>query len=130
MASTTVDLIADTLGSDCPDPIPFAQWDLWIADAETIIGDWAAERGLALSDLDQTALGYVVREAVAARVRRPDDATQVDVSVDDGRVSRRYSSGPGQIEIRPEWWAMLTPVAARGSSGAFSIRLSFTGDPA
>ena len=128
MTSTTVDLIADTLGTSCPDPVPYSQWQLWIEDAELLITRWAAERGLALADLDQAVVAYVVREAVAARVKRPDDATQVDVAVDDARVSRRYSSSTGQIEIRPEWWAMLEPVTSTASASAFSISPAFEAD--
>ena len=81
------------------------QWAMWVADAlmliEARLGDPAA--------LDQDRLDYVVREAVVAQVRRPDDVTFVDVSVDDGRVSKRYSSGSGRVTIRDEWWALLSP---------------------
>lgn len=92
------------------------QWAMWIADALMLIaarlGDPAA--------LDQDRLDYVVREAVVAQVRRPDDSTSVDISVDDGRVSRRYSSGSGRVWIRDEWWALLDPDGA-GEGAAFAV---------
>lgn len=101
-----------------------AQWEMWIADARMLIsarlvGDGAGQVE-DLDDLDQDVLDYVVREAVVAQVRRPDDATQVAVSVDDGSVSRTYRSSSGRIEIRDEWWDLLDPDS--GESGkAFSI---------
>jgi hypothetical protein len=61
-----------------------------------------------------------VLQAVAAHIRNPDDATQVDVAVDDGRVSKRYASGTGRVTIIDEWWDMLTPDGS-GFQGAFTI---------
>ena len=91
------------------------QWAMWIADAllliEARLGDPTA--------LDQPRLDYVVREAVSAQVRRPDDATSVEIAIDDGRVARQYSSSRGRVFIRDEWWALLDPNA--GSGGAFAI---------
>lgn len=109
--------IAVALGrtTPAPDSAEFAQWSMWIGDARMLI---AAKLG-DLDDLDQDALDYVVREAVAAQVRRPDDATQVAVSVDDGQVSRTYRTGAGRVTIRDEWWELLSPNSA--SRGAFSI---------
>ena len=52
-------------------------------------------------------------------VRRPDDATQVAISADDGSVSRTYRSSAGRVEIRDEWWELLSPSV---ETGAFSIR--------
>ena len=79
------------------------QAELWIGQARTIISRGPDGRSpMDLDSLDQQVLDMVVTEAVADRVKHPDDATQVDVSVDDGRVSRRYESGSGQIRIRDE----------------------------
>lgn len=81
------------------------QWDMWIADAllliEARLGDPA--------ELDQAKLDYVVREAVLAHIRHPDDATQVSVSVDDATSSRTYRSGKGRVTILDEWWDLLSP---------------------
>src|SRR5690554_1391259 len=74
-----------------------------------------------LSELSQPNLDYVVREAVVAQVRRPDDATSVEVGVDDGRVTKRYSSSRGRVFIRDEWWALLSP-AEKGA--AFAVDLA------
>jgi hypothetical protein len=62
---------------------------------------------------------------VVAKVRRPDDATQVDISIDDGRVSKMYQSSTGTVYIRPEWWRFL---GLAGSAGAFSTRPGFEPD--
>ena len=102
------------------------QWDMWIRDARLEIS--AGPSGSATVDLDgldQDRLDRVVRDAVAARVRRPDDATQVTVSVDDASTSKIYSSSTGTIFIRPEWWRFL---GLASSSGAFSTRPGFAPD--
>ncbi|MFT3871070.1 MAG: hypothetical protein QM714_00255 [Nocardioides sp.] len=112
----TPDDIAVELGRPLLDPgtLAIEQWEQWIADARMLIearlGDLAA--------LNQDRLDYVVRQAVAAHIRHPDDATQVAVSVDDGSVSRSYRSGRGRITILDEWWDLLSP---KSNSGAFSI---------
>ena len=117
MVTVTADDIAVALGRTTPESgsPELLQWQMWIEDAvmliEARLGDTAA--------LDQTKLNYVVREAVVAQVRRPDDATSVDVSVDDGRVSRTYRTSAGRVTIRDEWWDLLSPDI---KGGAFSIR--------
>lgn len=117
--------VATTLRRSTPDvdSLDYAQWAMWIDDAEMLIADRLGD----LTALNQKTLSFVVREAVADRVKKPDDATQVEIAVDDARVSRRYSSSTGQITIRDEWWTLLAP-ATESSSGAFSIRPSFTPD--
>lgn len=91
------------------------QWSMWIADVymliEARLGDVAA--------LDQPRVEYVVREAVVMHVKRPDDATQVTVSVDDGSTSRTYTSGAGRLTILDEWWDLLVQTPAGGK--AFEI---------
>jgi hypothetical protein len=99
-----------------------AQWEQWIADAQMLIRKRLGDLAL----LDQEVLAYVVREAVVAQIRKPDDATQVDIAVDDGRVSRRYESSKGRVTILEEWWAMLTPTG--DSSDAFSVRPAYEPD--
>lgn len=124
--SVSPDDVATTLGVSCPASATWEQWAMWIADAERLINAWANRNGYAYLDPDLT--DYVVREAVADRVKRPDSATQVEVAVDDGRVSRRYESATGQIEIRSEWWDLLRPVSAQNVGGAFSIRPAYATD--
>ena len=102
--------IAVALGRTTPevDSPTWAQWAMWITDAEMLI----ETRRMQVDEarvIDEAKLNYVVREAVVAQVRRPDDVTSVDVAVDDGRVSKRYSSGSGRVTIRDEWWALLSP---------------------
>ena len=91
-----------------------AQWEMWIADAllliEARLGDPA--------ELDQAKLDYVVREAVVAHIRHPDDATQVSVSIDDATSSRTYRSGKGRVSILAEWWDLLSPAE---DGGAFTL---------
>ena len=91
------------------------QWAMWIADALLLIEARLGDPTV----LDQPRLDYVVREAVSAQVRRPDDSTSVEIAIDDGRVARQYSSSRGRVFIRDEWWALLDPNA--GSGGAFAI---------
>lgn len=110
------DDIAAALGRTTPTDTEYTQWELWIDDARMLISARLGD----LDELDQVRLAYVVREAVIAHINRPDDATTVDVSVDDGRVSKTYRSSAGRITIRDEWWNLLSPADATGS--AFSIR--------
>lgn len=115
--AVTPETIAVALGVAAPaaDSTQYAQWQMWIDDALMLIGARLGDVAL----LDQARLDYVVREAVVDQVRKPDDATQVDISVDDGRVSRRYSTSRGRITIRDEWWELLSPTVSQG--GAFEI---------
>lgn len=115
MAVTPND-IAVELGRTAPEPADpeYAQWERWIADALYLIG-----KRLTIADLDADDVDYVVRQAVAAHVRRPDDATQVTVAVDDGSSSRTYRTSRGRVEIIDDWWALLAPADTTGK--AFSI---------
>lgn len=119
----TPDDIAVALGRPAPevDSAEALQWAMWIADAlmliEARLGDPT------LDDLDppiaEAKLDYVLREAVVAQVRRPDDATTVEVRVDDGSVGKTYRSSAGRVTIRDEWWDLLSPDGV--TNGAFSI---------
>lgn len=103
----TPDDVAVTLGRPTPvDPqsATYGQWSVWISDAELLIQSRLGD----LAVLDQNILAYVVREAVALKVKNPDPAIQTTTSVDDGSVSKRYEKAGGQITILDEWWAMLT----------------------
>lgn len=93
--------------------IEFAQAEMWIDDARGIIshgrdGHTPIDLGL----LDQATLDRIVREAVAARIKRPEPVTEVSVQIDDGQVSKKYESGTGQITIFDYWWDQLLPAAA------------------
>jgi len=96
-----------------------AQWQSWINAALLLlrVGDGDHDGFGNLSGLDQDVVDYVVTQAVVGMARRPDDATTVDIQIDDGRMSRSYSTGQGRVFIRDEWWAMLA--GADGES--FSI---------
>lgn len=110
--------IAVALGVAAPDPgsAQFQQWEMWISDAEMLIA--ARVAALDVADPDEAKVDYVVREAVVAQVRKPDDSTQVTVSIDDGSTSRSYKSGKGRVTILDEWWLLL---GLTDPSGAFAI---------
>lgn len=116
--SVTPEMLAVALGQAAPEPgsITEQQWQMWIDDAVMLID--ARQAMLGVEAPDQAKLDYVVREAVAAHIKRPDDATQVTIAVDDGSSSRSYKSGKGRVTILDEWWVLLGLVE---SSGAFSI---------
>jgi hypothetical protein len=116
--SVTPGMIAVALGQAAPEPgsVTEQQWDMWIADAEMLIGDRREQLGVV--SLDEAKTDYVVREAVVAHIKKPDDATQVTVSVDDASSSKTYRSGKGRVTILDEWWALL---GLTELSGAFSI---------
>jgi len=118
--SVTPDTIAVALGQAAPEPdsVQWKQWELWITDAGMLI----ETRRLAADPvpvIDEAKLVYVVREAVVAQVKKPDDATQVTISVDDASSSRTYQSGKGRVTILDEWWALLGLTQTNG--GAYSF---------
>lgn len=121
MAVTASD-IATALGRDEPaeESPELAQWSMWIADAAMLIGAEAKRRGVEVDTLDEVTVDYVTREAVVAQVRRPDDATSVEIAVDDGREARRYSTSRGRVTILAEWWELLFP-SAISNGKAFAI---------
>lgn len=124
----TVDIekIAVALGVTAPEPESpeGKQWALWVADAGVLID--ARRASLKLLTPDEAKVDYVVRQAVVAHIKKPDDATQITVSVDDGSSSRTYQSSKGRVTIDDEWWSFLGLVPA--SSGAFSIDTTNAGD--
>lgn len=88
------------------------QWQRWIDEARYLIGKRLGDIAL----LNEADVDYVVLHAVADHAKAPDNATQVDVAVDDARVSRRYSSGSGRVTILDEWWYLLDPDLTTSSS--------------
>ncbi len=119
MAITADDVLV-ALGRTSYSALDDEQWSMWIDDARMLIEARLGD----LDALDQIRLDYVVREAVVAYVRHPDDATQVSISIDDASSSRTYRSGKGRVVILEEWWNLLSPVQ---SSGAFAIDTYCTG---
>ncbi|MDH5134067.1 MULTISPECIES: Gp19/Gp15/Gp42 family protein [unclassified Microbacterium] len=119
--TVTPAMIAVKLGRAAPEPgsIQEQQWEMDIDDAYMLIENRAEELGVDMATISELKLDYVVREAVAAYIKRPDDATQVSITVDDGTTSRSYQSGKGRISILDEWWRMLGLVETE--SGAFAI---------
>ena len=117
MAVTSA-MIATALGQAAPvaDSVTDKQWKMWIADAEMLIESRRTQ--LSVDPIGNAKLDYVVREAVVAHVKKPDDATQVTVSVDDGSTSRSYRSGKGRVTIIDEWWTLL---GLTEPEGAFSL---------
>lgn len=119
-------MVATALGQTAPDSgsPQEAQWSMWVADALMLV-QARVDSITPAPTVDQARLDYVIREAVVAQVRRPDDATQVTVSVDDSSSSRTYRSSKGRIDILDEWWALLGLSSAGG--GVFSIDIAPNG---
>ena len=119
--------VADRLGRVRPvfDSPSWLQAQKFIDQADLLITRYQARN--ALPDPDDADRDYVILEAVAAVVRNPDDATSVDVQIDDGRVSKRYSSSSGKVSLE-DWWETLWPDSDNRDSGAFTIRPHFVPD--
>lgn len=119
--SVTPGMLAVALGRAAPEPgsTTDSQWQMWIEDAILLIND--RQETLKAPPPDPAKIDYVVREAVVAHIKRPDDATQVTVSIDDGSSSRSYKSGKGRVTILDEWWALLGLVE---TSGAFAVDMA------
>lgn len=116
--TVTPDTIAVRLGRATPDSPVYDQWQMWIDDALMLVD--ARADALEITDpLDAAKLDYVVREAVARLVLRPDDSTQVTVSVNDASTSRTYRSGKGRVSILDEEWTLLGLTSAQ--TGVFAI---------
>lgn len=120
--TVTPETIAAALGRTAPTATEAAQWQMWIDDAVMLIE--ARAEALDVTDpLDETKLDYVVREAVVAQVRRPDNATTVSISVQDAQTSKTYRSGSGRVTILDEWWVLLGLTNPTG--GAFGIDTAY-----
>jgi len=118
--TVTPDTIAVALGRAAPSESEQTQWVMWITDALMLIN--VRKTALAITTaLDEIRLDYVVREAVVAHIRRPDNATQVTVSVNDASTSKTYRSSRGRIEIIDEWWSLLGLTAPSGGAYALDV---------
>lgn len=115
--AVTVDDIAVELGRATPSQgsVEFEQWQRWIDRAVKLIEKRAERVGVDFESLDPEVVDAVVTMAVVAHARKPDDSTMVDVSVDDGRVSRQYRSSNGQVTVLDDWWADLGLSIAEGA---------------
>lgn len=118
ITDVTPAMLAVALGKAAPESgsITEQQWKLWIDDAVMLIEARRIEVGAEMPD--QAKIDYVVRQSVVAHIKRPDDATQVTIAVDDGSSSRSYQSAKGRVAILDEWWTLLGLVE---TSGAFSV---------
>lgn len=112
--------IAVALGEPAPaaDSAKDLQWQMWIDDALMLV-QVRVDSITPVPTVAQARLDYVIREAVVAQARRPDNATQVTVSVDDASTSRSYSTSRGRVDILDEWWVLLGLSSSGG--GAFDI---------
>lgn len=118
--AVTPSMLAVALGQAAPVPgsIQEQQWDLWIDDAEMLIDLRIDQLGFT-GVVDEAKRDYVVRQAVVAHIKKPDDATDVTIAVDDASSTRRYQSGKGRVSILDEWWAILG--LSEVNKGAFSV---------
>ena len=124
--AVTPAMIAVALGKAAPEPgsVTEQQWSMWIDEALMLIEIRKDELGRT-DAIDEARLDYVVRQAVVAQVKRPDDSTQVTVRVDDASTSKSYRSGKGRVTILDEWWTLLGLVPEGGQ--AFAIDTVGTG---
>lgn len=117
--------IGDEIGVTSPTPGQEALWTKWI--------DWTLalirQRYPDTSVLDQSVLDMVVTSVVADKAGNPQRVTQVDVAVDDGRVSKRYATSKGILSaILEDWWDTLAPAESR-SPDSWSTRPVYQPDP-
>ena len=122
--AVTPAMLAVALGVAAPEPdsVTEQQWQMWVDDANMLIDDRVEAVGG--TDPDAAKRDYVVREAVVAHIKRPDDATQVTISVDDAASSKTYRSGKGRVVIADEFWRLL---GLTEPEGAFSIDMTGRG---
>ena len=114
MAVTPAD-VAVELGRPTPlDASTEAQWQNWIDRATRMIERRAVALGIDPLTLDVQTVDDVVLLAVAEHARNPEGVDTYDISVDDGRESRRYRHSAGQVTITDLWWSWLFPSSALG----------------
>lgn len=108
--------VAVELGRPTPlDSATELQWHSWISRAERLIERRAERLGVDFSTLDADLVDDVVLLAVAEHARNPEGVDTYDISVDDGRESRRYRHSTGRITITDEWWGWLFPSSVQGA---------------
>lgn len=117
MAVTPAD-VAVELGRSTPTPSETDRYQSWIDQALYLIEKRLGDVSL----LDAADVDYVVLMAVAEHARNPESATQVSISVDDGSVSKSYTSGSDRVTIWDDLWAMLLPQGGV-LGGAYSVPL-------
>lgn len=119
--------IADELSRPTPDQgsAEARRWSMWVDDAYAAIERRADRLQVDLDTIPDTDVDRVVRKAVAAHVRRPDDATQVTKNVDDGGVTRIYQSARGEVTITDRWWSDL---GLADDASVFSVQMTGTPD--
>ena len=115
--AVTPDDIADRLGRDLT-PAEVRQVPIWIADAVALIDARADRLGVTLNPV---AMERIVALAVVAMSHNPTGETQTRVTIDDGTVDRRRTSGTGQVSILDEWWDELGLAEAAGVEWSGSI---------
>ena len=116
----TVSDVETTLGRALSD-MEQRQVGMWLSDAMLPIRLRFGDR---VGDLDPDVVDFVVREAVALKVKQPDPVTRRSVAVDDARVEREFARASGQVTILDEWWRMLEDsLPDGGTRDAFTIRL-------
>lgn len=122
----TPETIALALGRTTPpeDSPEYGQWYMWIDDAKMLI-QARIDSITPTPSVDEVRQDYVIREAVVAQVRRPEDVTQVTISVDDASTSKTYRSGAGRVTIIDQWWTLLGLNSSGG--GAFDIDTASAG---
>lgn len=124
--TVTPAMVATALGVAAPDtgsPIE-AQWEMWVSDALMLV-QVRVDSIDPTPTVEQAKIDYVIRQAVVAHVQRPDNATQVTISVDDASTSKTYRTGAGRVAILDEWWSLLGLNDSGG--GAYSIDTAAAG---
>lgn len=112
MSVAVVSDVAVTLGRPITSQTEVDQVSQWLDDAEMQIrlrlGD--------VSLLDQQALVYVEKEAVALKVLNPEG--KQSEGIDDYTYRRFDANARGQVFITDDWWELLSPSRV---AGAFTI---------
>lgn len=107
-------------GLDSLTDLQRSQVERWIDSAVMMIRN----RFGSLDALEQSAVEYVISEAVAARLMRPGfGRISTEVAVDDARAVTRYSGDGSTVLISDDLWAYLQP--RRRARGAMSVPLAY-----
>ena len=113
MTYATFDDVAIHLGRSLSETEE-SQIFMWISWLEADIASKLPD----LTTVDPTAAQRVIVQSIASYLDNPTAASEVQVSVDDGSVTKRYTRSLGRVQILPELWADL---GWSGETGAFTV---------
>ena len=122
--------ILETLVTHLGRPLSTAERDqaeLWAGWISTDITAAASKAGRDATTIPAPAVERFTVAAITRRWANPDQLARIDVSVDDGRVSRTPIDA--RMDYLPEWWAWLGLPDPDAATDGWSGSIGYGGRP-